>query len=78
MYSGDEIYGALTRTAKPRVAIRALDDDGLRRLLNAIEKLPQEGMPVLIGAMADEEAISRWREKRIVNLTNGKSDESNK
>lgn len=63
MFRGGEIYDHLTRSAQPKEALKTLDDAELQRLLEEVERLPMEGgVPVLIGALVDEEIKERWNQ----------------
>lgn len=73
MFSGDQIFDALAREERPAEAIKRLDDAGLCRLLDTVEGLPGEGVPVLIGAIVDDEIRERWTKAARAEVTASKN-----
>lgn len=61
MFSGDQIFDALARSQAPSERLRKLDDAGLTRLSELLEKLPDSGVPLLFSVLVSEEMSRRFK-----------------
>ncbi len=60
MRTGEELYDELVRVRCPGEAVRRLGSSELVRLLKRVTELPDGGVPLLVGAVVDEEMQRRW------------------